>query len=186
MSQAGANSGSNSPSGDVSALKPDVGANVVPNGSGVIAVTGQPTGVADNVPEDNFETFNAGTSSIQVAHKYQKGGTTTDGITAVTLLTIPITVASVINISAQLAGIEASPTGVGGEIRGTVFKGGAGTGVLLGVPDKVTRASAALAAATFNISVDGGGNNLLLTVTGAAGKTIEWYVIAEIVVKSFI
>lgn len=185
MSQAGANSGSNSPSGDVNSLTPDVGASVVPT-AGAIALTGQPTGSGSNVPEDNFYTYNAGTSAMQIAHRYQDSGTTTDGVTPVTLLTIPITVASCINISAQLAGIEATPTGVGGEIRGTVFKGGAGTGVLLGTPDKVVRASAALAAATFDVAVDGGGNNLLLTVTGVAGKTIEWYVIAEIVVKSFI
>lgn len=176
------------PPGSVVALQPDVTThgNVVPDGSGVIQVSGQPSGANNSVPEDNFYTYNAGTSDLQIAHKYQGAGTTTDGVTAVTLLTIPITVASTMNIQAQLAGIEATPLGVGGEIRGTVFKGGAGTGVLLGVPDKVVRASAPLAAATFDVSVDAGKNNLLLTVTGVAGKTIQWYVIAEIVVKAFI
>lgn len=173
------------PPGTVLALQPDSGANVIPTGAGVIQVSGQPSGANQSVPEDNFFTYNAGTSDLQIAHKYQAGGTTVGAATTI-LLTIPITVASSINIQAQLAGIEATPLGVGGEVRGTVFKGGAGTGVLLGTPDKVVRASAALAGSTFDVSVDGGGNNLLLTVTGIAGKTIEWYVIAEIVVKSFI
>ena len=185
MSQAGPLNAGNA-TGIVKSLTPDVGSAVTPNGAGTIIVSGQPTGANQSINEDNFYTYNAGTSDLQIAHKYQASGTTTDGVTDVTLLTIPVTVASSINITAQLAGIESTPLGVGGEISGTVFKGAAGTGVLLGVPDKVVRASVPLAAATFNLSVDGGGNNLLLTVKGVAGKIIEWYVIAEIVVKSFI
>jgi hypothetical protein len=87
------------------------------------------------------------------------------------------------NVQAQIAGIESTPLGVGGELSGTVFRGG-GAPSVLGVPDKVVRASAALAACAFNVSVSG--NNLIVTVTGVAGKTIEWYAIGWIVQKSFI
>lgn len=163
------------PPGVVVALHPDSGANVVPDGSGVIDITGITT------TDTNFETFNGGTSILQVAHRYQ-GSATTVGATTQTILTIALTAGSTMNVQCQLAGIESTPLGVGGEIRGTAFRGGSST--LLGVPDKVVRASAPLASATFDISVSG--NDLIVTVTGVAAHTIEWYVIAEIVVKTFI
>lgn len=171
------------PPGFVVSLTPDLGAAVVPNGSGTINLTGLPTGTAQSTADSNFETFNAGTSTMQIAHRYQGGATTTDGTTPVTILTIPVTVASTMNITAQLSGINSAPAGVGGEISGTVFRGGAGA-TLLGVPDKVVRSSVALSAATFDVNASG--NNLIVTVTGVAATNIEWYIIAQIVNQSFI
>lgn len=184
MSQAGPLSGGSSPPPPTGVLEltPDLGAVVVPDGSGNINLTGLPTGSGSSVPDSNFETFNAGTSTMQFAFRYQGAGTTIGAVTT-TILTIPVTVASTMNISVQFAGIEATPLGVGGEASGTVFRG-AGAPTVLGVPDKVVRASAALAAASVDINVSG--NNLVFTVTGVAGKTIEWYAIGWIVQKPFI
>ena len=162
-------------------LTPDLGAPVTPT-AGNINLTGLDTGTAQSTPDTNFETFNAGTSTMQFAHRYQGSGTTV-GAATTTLITIPVTVASTMNIEVQVAGIEATPLGVGGEVRGTVFRGG-GAPTVLSISDKVVRASAPLAASTYDISVSG--NNLIVTVTGVAAHTIEWYAIAWIVQKSFI
>lgn len=169
------------PPGSVLQLTPDLGAAVTPTG-GNINLTGLPTGANQSTPDSNFETFNAGTSTMQFAHRYQ-GAATTVGATTQTILTIPVTVGSTMNIEAQLAGIEPTPNGVGGEVRGTVFRAG-GAPTLLGVPDKVVRATSPIAAATFDVNVSG--NNLIVSVTGVATFTIEWYIIAEIVQKTFI
>jgi hypothetical protein len=177
------------PPGFVLSLTPDgidgstgTGTPVVPDVNGNINITGLPTGSGNSSPDSNFETFNDGTSTLQIAHRYQ-GPATTVGATTSTILTIPSTVASIINIEAQLAGITGTPDGVGGELRGTVFRG-AGAPTVIGITDAVVRATAALTAASYTVSVSG--NNLIVTVTGVAGQTIEWYIIAEIVVKSFI
>ena len=170
------------PAGTVVELTPDLGGVVVPDGSGNINLSGLQTGAFSSVADSNFETFKSGTSTMQFAFRYQGAGTTV-GATTTTLITIPVTAASVMNAEAQIAGIEATPLGVGGEARGTVFRGGGGATVL-GVPDKAVRASSALAACSFDINVSG--NNLIVTVTGVAGKTIEWYAIAWVAQKTFI
>lgn len=175
-------SGSGPIPGGVLKLTPDLGVAVVPDINGNINVTGAPTGANQSVNDSNFETYNAGTSTMQVARRYQGSATTVGAVTS-TVITIAVTVASVMNIEAQVAGIESTPLGVGGEVRGTVFRGGGGA-TLLGTPDNVVRASALLAAAAFTVNVSG--NNLIVTVTGVAGRTIEWYVIADITQKSFI
>lgn len=170
------------PPGFVLELTPDSGAAVVPDVSGNINLTGLPTGANQSSPDSNFETFNAGTSTMQIAHRYQSNATTV-GAATVTILSIPVTVASTMNIESQIAGITATPDGVGGEVRGTVFRG-AGAPIVIGIVDAVVRATPALVTSSYNISVSG--NNLIVTVTGVAGQTIEWYIIAEIVNKSFI
>ena len=171
------------PPGFLEELTPDFGAPVLPDVSDNINILGAPAIQANQwTPDTNFATYNAGTSTMQIAHRYQ-GSATTVGATTSTILTIPVTVASVINIEAQLAGITGTPDGVGGELRGTVFRG-AGAPTVIGITDAVVRATASLTTASYTVNVSG--NNLIVTVSGVLAQTIEWYIIAEIVNKSFI
>ena len=142
-------------------------------------------GVLNIVSGAGISTTGAGnTVTISATGSYTGTATTSDAAGQTqTIISIPVTVASVIEISAQLAGIEATPLGVGGEINATVFRG-SGSPSLLDVSNKVVRASSAISAATFNVSVSG--NNLIVTVTGVATKTIEWSAVAQIVEKTFI
>lgn len=175
-----------SPSGPVVELTPDVGAVVIPDGSGNINLTGAPTGAGSSSLDSNFETFNAGTSTMQFAHRYQNSVTTSDGAGQTqTILTVPVTVSTAMSVHAQVAGIEASiPSGVGGSIDGAVFRGGGGATTITTANKYIDVSSSSINGCDLNVSVSG--NNLIVTVTGVATFTIEWYCIATIVQKSFI
>jgi len=172
------------PPGTVIELTPDLGAAVVPDGSGNINLTGLPTGAAQSTPDSNFETFNAGTSTMQFAHRYQGSGTTVGAVTT-TLITIPVTVASTMAITCTVAGIEGTiPSGVGGSLDAVVFRGGAGAIFIGSANQYITESDPLIVGCSLNVSTSG--NNLIVTVTGVAGFTIEWYSIATIVEKTFI
>lgn len=172
------------PPGSVTNLTPDLGATVVPDGAGNINVTGLPTGVNQSTLDSNFETFNAGTSTMQVAHRYQGVGTTI-GASTTTLITIPVTAASTMSVSCTLAGIEATiPSGVGGSIDGLVFRGAGAATFIASANKYIAESNPLIAGCDLNVSTSA--NNLIITVTGIAGFTIEWYAIATIVQKTFI
>ena len=171
------------PAGSVIELTPDSGVAVTPT-AGNINLTGLDTATNQSTPDSNFQTFNAGTSTMQFAHRYQGSGTTV-GATTTTLITIPVTVASTMAISCTVAGIEGSiPSGVGGAMDGIVFRGG-GAAIFIGEANKyISESDPLISGCDLNVSTSG--NNLIVTVTGKAGFTIEWYAIATIVQKTFI
>ena len=173
------------PPGSVISLTPDsAGSAILPNGAGTIFVTGLPTGAQQSTLDSNFETFNAGANTMQIAHRYQGTGTTIDAATT-TLITIPVTVASTMSASVLISGIEASiPSGVGGSIDGLVFRGG-GAAIFIASANKYISESDPLINGC-DLNINASGNNLIVTVTGKLGFTIEWYAIATIVLKSFI
>lgn len=159
---------------------PYVATPVIPS-LGNINVTGASTN------DSNFLTVAIAPATLLITNRYQ-GTTTTDdapdGQTQ-TIITIPVSVATMMEIAATFAGIEiAGPNGVAGSIEGAVFRGAAGGAVLLGTSVAFIATTAGIPSATFAIGVSG--NNAIITVTGQATFTIEWNCLANLTVKSFI
>lgn len=152
---------------------------VIPS-SGNINVTGASTN------DSNFLTVAIAPATLLITNRYQGVTTTSDGAGQTqTIVTIPVTVASIMEITATFAGIEITgPNGVAGSIQGAVFRGNSGGAVLIATSDLFLGVTAGIPAATFAISVSG--NNAIITVTGQPTLTIEWNCLVNITVKSFI
>ncbi len=82
-------------------------------------------------------------------------------------------------IDANFCAFESTtPAGAGYSLFGTVRTTGAAAS-LVGTPDKINNEDAALIACNSDIVVSG--NNVILRVTGTAGLTINWVVVATYV-----
>ena len=186
MSQIYKNQGGGGGGGAVFKIQPDHGANVTPVGGTIIATGGGGSPNYASPFDINLETFNNGTNVLQVAMRFRGQVTTSDGAGQTqTILSIPVTVASNMVVEAFITGIEASiPSGVGGTITGSVFRG-AGAATLIGTGNKFLTTSDPLIGAS-DITITASGNNLIVTVTGTATYTIEWYCVAIMVEKTFI
>lgn len=164
--------------GSINTLTPDSGGVISPTANN-INIFGQ------TATDSNFVTTNVGSSTMTVTHKYQGAATTSDGAGQTqTILTIPVTVATSMTIRAMVAGIEATPLGVTGEISGGVFRGAGGATPITTANKFIDVSDPSISGCDLNVTTSG--NNLIVTVTGKATFTIEWYCIAEIVSKSFI
>jgi hypothetical protein len=163
----------------VQTLTPDVGGAISPTG-GNINVLGTGTATGQTVPDNNFETFNIGSSTMLICHRYQGSVDTSDGAGQTqTVFSFPMTAGSTISIEAQVSGFEATiPGGTGGSITGAGFRGGAGATLIASGNKLLGRSTATLAATDFDLSVSG--NNLIVTVTGQPTYTMSWYCIATI------
>lgn len=164
---------------DVETLTPDVGGAISPTG-GTINVLGTGVATGQVVADNNFETFNIGSSTLLISHRYQGSIDTSDGLGQTrTVFSFPMTAGSTISIIAQVCGFQATiPAGVGGSITGSAFRGGGGA-TLIAAGNKLSgTSSATISAADFDLSVSG--NNLIVTVTGQPTYTISWYCIATI------
>ncbi len=132
---------------------------------------------ADGIQTDGSSGSN--TLTVQLTNRLRGTGTTI-GATTADLVTFPLgaTPATYI-IDANFAGFESvTPAGAGYSLFGTVRTNGA-TASLVGTPDKINNEDAALIACNADIVVSG--NSAILRVTGTAGLTVRWVVVATYV-----
>lgn len=89
---------------------------------------------------------------------------------------------AVYTLEARVSGLETgTPAGAGFQIFGTVRTDGA-TATLVGVPDIVSNAEAALNGTDATIVVSG--NNAIIQVTGDTGLTIDWETDLQYTIRS--
>lgn len=97
--------------------------------------------------------------------------TTTDA-TPTTITTLALTAAGTYSIEAKIAAYNTTDgTGAGYKIFTTAVSDGA-TAIKLGTEDKITNEQSGMTAC--DVSVTTSGANVLIQVTGIAGKTINW------------
>jgi hypothetical protein len=109
------------------------------------------------------------------------GTATTVGATTATLLTIPMPDNSAMTLDVLLAGFESTlPGAVGSSLTASFIRTGAGVPTIVQLPDDQQNISASLSAVSYSIT--GSGANILVTVTGQAGVTINWRGTARTVV----
>lgn len=160
------------PAGTVTGLAGNIGGSVSPT-AGVINVIGD-----NSVGVNVIGTPLTSTLTISLTN-YIEGTATTVGATTATVLSIPMSDTTVTTVSAELSGYESTlPGGVGSSLTASFIRSGAGA-TLIDAPDDFQNISPSLSAASYSIS--GSGNNIILTVTGQAGVTINWRAIARLV-----
>ena len=135
------------------------------------------TNSANGIQTDGSSGSN--TLTIELTNRLRGSGTTVGATnTNLVIFALGATPATYI-IDANFAGFEpTTPAGVGYSLFGSVRTDGA-TATLVGTPDKIKNEEAALAACDANIVVSG--NNVILQVTGTAGLTVDWVVVATYV-----
>lgn len=108
--------------------------------------------------------------------------TTADAtVTAVTTFSLGAT-PGVYNFDIQIAGYDLTDVaGCGYFISGSVRTTGAAA-VLVGTPDKITNEEASTIGCDANLTVSG--NNAVVTVTGIAGKSIDWRSLSQYIFVS--
>lgn len=120
-------------------------------------------------------TINA-SNKLQVVGDVSGTAVTTDGTTPVTIITIPMTAGTSISLDGILSGFEATtPAAIGSSIIATLLRGSGGLDAgaqLVAQSDDEINASPGLTTATYAVTPSG--NNILITVTGQAGLTINW------------
>ncbi len=105
---------------------------------------------------------------------------TTIGATTATLLTIPMAPNSGMTLDVLICGFESTLPGVvGSSLTASFIRVGAGVPALVQLPDDQQNISASLSAVSY--SIVGSGSDVLVTVTGQAGVTINWRGIARTV-----
>lgn len=105
------------------------------------------------------------------------GTVTTVNATPTIISTFPLgAIPGVYTFDVQIAAYDVTDTaGVGYFIEGSIRTTGA-AGVVVGTPDKVINEEAPTVTCDANLTVSG--NNAVITVTGIAGKTINWRVLS--------
>ncbi len=109
-----------------------------------------------------------------------RGTATTIGAVTADLVTFSLgATPATITIDSNFVAFEsATPAGAGYSIFGSVRTTGAAA-ILVGTPDKINNEDAALIAGNADLVVSG--NTAILRVTGVAGLTINWVVVATYV-----
>lgn len=109
---------------------------------------------------------------IELTNRLQDTLTTNDGTpTAITTFALGSTPGTY-NFDIQIAGFDLTDVaGVGYFISGAVRTTGVAA-ILIGTPDKIVNEEAATIGCDANLTVSG--NNVIVQVTGLAGKTINW------------
>lgn len=179
MSQAGVVSLSSSPSVPTSFVT-DVNSPAVPVANILNIVGGQlSTNSVKGLITDGSSGGN--TVTIELTNRFSGTATTVGAVTG-DLVTFAMSAANLgatpgtMVIDAQICAFEAvTPSGAGYAIFGTVRTTGAAA-TLVGTPDKITNQEAALSTSDANIVVSA--NNVIIRVTGVAGLTIHWRVLA--------
>lgn len=160
------------PLGDVRELTGDTGGAIPPTASNINIVAGLTSGLTvDGNPATSTLTING------VSPFYSGSGTTVGAVTVV-VLSIPIAASSCAVIEARVAGFEAVD-GAGGLLSVTAHRNGGGP-VIVGTVDLFKDVPAGLAGASFSAAAVG--TNVEISCTGAAGKTINWVVQADVTV----
>jgi hypothetical protein len=163
MSHAGILTDNTGGASTINTLTPDIGGVVTP--------------VANNIDlngGNGIQTSNGGAGILIINDTLVRTGTATtvDAATS-TAITIPLSPSQSGTFQAIFSAYEATtPASAGGQIVGTAYRPGAGAAAVVGTPDKLFETTAALAAASIDVSVSG--NNVILTVTGVVGLTINW------------
>jgi hypothetical protein len=119
---------------------------------------------------------------VVITNRLQGTGTTV-GATTADLVTFSLGVTpGAYNVEAKVVGFNSStPSSTGFTVIGTVRTTGA-AGALDGTPDETPVESIALIASDVDFIISG--NNLIIRVTGVAGLTINWNVVATYVFTS--
>lgn len=103
--------------------------------------------------------------------RFVKGSTTTIGAVTSTVVSQAILVNATMTIQIIVAGYSTDNLGIGAYAT-AVVKNVAGTLSLVGTVDIIKNSDSALNAG--NVTVTTSGSNLIVQVTGVAGKTIAW------------
>lgn len=107
-----------------------------------------------------------------VTIKFNEGTDTTVDAATVTLLTLTPDASSSQTYQILIDGYDTiNNIGIGGQIIGTVRSDGV-TAVVIGTPDKIKNADAAIAAGDYNLVASGA--DILVQATGVLGFTILW------------
>lgn len=111
-------------------------------------------------------------NTITITLQSQIVGTgTTVGATTADLITLTPTDLKSFSIQALVSGYDtANDQTYGGELLGVGRKNA--TVTIVGTPDKTAEADTALSAGSYDLIASGG--NLIIRVTGVAGRTIDW------------
>lgn len=147
------------------------------NGQLAIGSTGAQPAAGSITSLDGSLTVTLGAGTINITVAGSGGGATGTGQTvgAVTadVITFPLGVtAGTYSIEVQVSGFESgTPAGIGVTLTAAVRTDGAAA-TLIGSPDKVALAEAALTTATADVVVSG--NNAIVQVTGVLALTINW------------
>ena len=131
-------------------------------------------GIDSSANNDNgISTSGAGATVDIILTNRQTGAVTTTDATPTTILTFPLgAIPGVYYIEGNIVAFDVTDTAGGAyTLSGAVRTTGA-AGVAIGVPVITVVEEAALTTSSFAISVSV--NNLIATVTGIAGKTIDW------------
>lgn len=182
MSQAGIISSSSSPPPPVVATSyvTDVNSPAIPLAN-ILNVLGNDV-ITNNV-NGIYTDGSSGSNTLTIELTNRLSGTgTTVGATTADLVTFTLSGANLgavpgtLVIDAEVCAFESTtPAGAGYAIFGTVRTTGAAA-TLVGTPDKIVNEEATLAACNADIVVSG--NTAIIRVTGTAGLTINWRVLA--------
>lgn len=124
----------------------------------------------NGIETDKMAALTSGATNV-LQIRFTRGiGQTVDAATT-TLITLGTRTNTVVTMQILVAGKSTDNLGVGGYAIAT-FKNIAGVVTVVDVLDFIVNGDAGLGAATFGITPSG--TNLLITVTGVAGKTINW------------
>ncbi len=135
-----------------------------------------PDDVANGIQTDGSSGMN--TLTVELTNRARGSGTTA-GVQTITLVTFPLPTAGTYVFDANFAAYEAgTPSGAGYAVFGSVRSDGV-SAFLVGTPDKIKNEDATFTTTSADIGVTG--NSMLLTVTGTAGLTIDWVVVATYV-----
>ncbi len=135
------------------------------------------TDAANGIQTDGSSGSN--TITIELTNRLRGTGTTVGAVTA-DLVTFPLgATPGTYVIDSNFCGFNAStPAGAGYSIFGSVRTTGAAASIV-GIPDKINNEDPSMVACNADLVVSG--NNAILRVTGTAGLTIDWVVVATYV-----
>ena len=169
MSQAGANSASNSPSGDINQITPDVGTVIIPVAGNINLIGGQTSANTDF----GIRTSGAAdTGTIQLTNRLT-GTVTTSNATPTTIITVTLAASQT---SYSMSGVVTVIVPATGDSASYDFQAAFKTsGVVaaeIGTEYPTTFEDTSLAPADITISASG--NTVILQVIGVAATTIHW------------
>jgi len=101
------------------------------------------------------------------------GSVSTVGAVTATVLTVPMANNSALTLDVLISGFEPTlPGGIGSSLIASFIRTGGGVPTIVAQPDDQQNISASLSAVSYQIT--GSGANVIVTVTGQAGVTIDW------------
>lgn len=158
------------PPGTVATLTGDTGGAVSPDGSNNINLLTGAGLTSTGTPINNTITF--------TLDGVYSGSATTIGAVTQTLITIPMADGSTTTFDVLISGFESTlPGAVGSSLIATFIRTAAGVPTIVAAADDQQNVSATLSGVSYTIT--GSGANVIVTVTGQAGVTINWTGIAR-------